>query len=137
MAKLWICGGYKGCWICLNKSEYDLMTSQYVWTCLNNAEYGWICWHIPETTECWICQNSECVWCIIWHKVTVKVTEQLSRHCQTYKMKRFAKRIMVECGCSTKRFSGETGAGRSFVKLGHFDKDFVKDTRKRSLAGKY
>ena len=52
-------------------------------------------------------------------------------------MKRFAKRIMPECGWSTKSFSGETGAGRSFVKLGHFDKDFVKDTRKRSLAGKY
>ena len=29
------------------------------------------------------------------------------------------------------------GGGGRFVKLGHFDKDFVKNTRKRSPAGKH
>ena len=27
--------------------------------------------------------------------------------------------------------------GRRFVELGHFDKDFVKNTRKRGLTGKH
>ena len=62
MAKLWMCKGYTGCWICLNESGYALMTSQYAWIYFNNAEYDWICQHIPEWIESWICQNSEWVW---------------------------------------------------------------------------
>ena len=52
--------------------EYARVTqgAEYAWTslnmprwiCLNNAEYDWIFRHIPEKPECWICQNSECVW---------------------------------------------------------------------------
>ena len=58
MASLWISEGYKGCWICLNEPAYALIImSQYEWICLNNAEYDWICRHIPDKTECWICQN--------------------------------------------------------------------------------
>ena len=46
MARLLISEGYKGCWICLNKSEYALIMSQYEW----KAGY-------------WVFQNySECVW---------------------------------------------------------------------------
>ena len=65
MVRLWIYEGYTGCWICLNNPEYALIMCQYAWNasiCLNSAEYNWICRHIPEKTECWICQNSECVW---------------------------------------------------------------------------
>ena len=62
MTRLGICEGYTGCWICLNKPEYTLMP-QYAWICLNNAEYHWMCRHLPEKTESWICQNFECVWC--------------------------------------------------------------------------
>ena len=55
----------------------------------------------------------------IAYKVTVQITEQLStrqtysEQCQTIKMKSFAKRQVV------------------FVKVGHFDKHFLKNTKKR------
>ena len=48
----------------------------------------------------------------IRHKVTLQITEQLSRqrhvqeeHSQTFKMERFAKRIMPECRRATRNFS--------------------------------
>ena len=47
-------------------------------------------------------------------------------------MKRFAKRISR---CTAKKFSGQ-GGGR-FVELGYYDKDFVKNTRKRGPTGKH
>ena len=53
-------------------------------------------------------------------------------NCQTFKMERFAKRIMNECRCATRNFSGHW----SFVELGHFDKHFVKNTRKKGPAWK-
>ena len=54
----------------------------------------------------------------------VQITEQLSRQkyseqCQTFKTQRFEKK---------KRWNQESG---------HFDKRFVKNTRKRGLAGKH
>ena len=129
MSRLWIREGYKGCWICLNKPEYALIISKYEWICFNNVECDLICRHITGKTECWICQNySECVWCSTYHKVTESI-EQLPRqtyseHCQTFKIKRFAKRIMPECRCATRNFSGQE---EGFVKLGHFDKHFTKN----------
>ena len=48
MTRLWICQGYTGKRICLNKPEYALIMSENAWICLNNAEYDWICWDIPE-----------------------------------------------------------------------------------------
>ena len=136
MMRLWRREGYKGCWICLNKPEYLLIMSQYEWIYLNNAEYDWICRLTPEKTECWICQNySECVWCTAEHKVT-EFTEQLPRqtyseHCQTFKIKRFSKRIMPESRCSTRNFSGQE---EGFVELGHFDKHFIKKTTRAFLS---
>ena len=46
------------------------------------------------------------------HMVTVQITEQLlrqtySEHCQTCKMERFARRIMPECRCTARYFSGQ------------------------------
>ena len=79
MARLWRCEGYTRCWASLNKPEYVILMSQYALICRNNAEYDWICWHIPEKTECWKWQNSGWVWCNIWHKITVQIIEQLSR----------------------------------------------------------
>ena len=37
--------------------------------------------------------------------------ETYSEHCQTFKMERFAKRIMPECRCATRLFSGQWGWG--------------------------
>ena len=34
-----ICKGYKGYWICLNKSKYSLTMPAYAWICLENADY--------------------------------------------------------------------------------------------------
>ena len=42
MARLWICEGYTGCWICLNKPVFTLIMYQYTWIWLNKAEYDWI-----------------------------------------------------------------------------------------------
>ena len=48
----------------------------------------------------------------IVNKITVQITEQLSRqsyseHCQTFNMENFAKRLMPECSCTTTNFSGQ------------------------------
>ena len=56
-------------------------------------------------------------------------------HCQTFKMERFAKKIMPEYRWATRNFSGQGKWG--FVKLGHIDKHFVKNTRKRGPGGKH
>ena len=80
--------------------------------------------------------------------VTVQITEQLLRqtypeHCQTFKMVCFAKRTMPECKCSTRIFSMQGGEGRGgegrgeIVELGHLDKHFVNNIRKRGLTGKH
>ena len=58
MARLQICGGYKGCWICLNKLEYPFKMPQCVWICLNNAEYDYACIYLHRVLnmpEFWIC----------------------------------------------------------------------------------
>ena len=64
-----------------------------------------------------------------WSLVTVQITEKLSRqkyskYCQTFKM---------ECRCGNRNFQGQKRVGGSFVELGYFNKDFVKNTRKKSL----
>ena len=86
-----------------------------------------------------MCQNFQCVWCSTKYKVTVQVIYQLSRqayseYCQTFKMKRFTKKIMWRC--ATKYFQGSGG----FVELGHFDKPFVKTSKPQEemvLPGKH
>ena len=58
-------------------------------------------------------------------------TETYPEHCQTYKMERFVERIMNECKCATRNFSWQGGHGGG-VKLGHFNKNFVKNKKKGS-----
>ena len=89
-------------WVRISLTVFDrvLNKSQYVWIYLNNTEYDFLCQHRPEKTEYWIFQNSKWVCCFTYYKVTVQITEQLStrqtysEHCQTFKMERFAERIM-------------------------------------------
>ena len=50
-----------------------------------------------------------------------------SKHCETFQLERFAKRVMPECWCTNRK--GREG----FVELGQFDKHFVKKTRKRGI----
>ena len=57
-----------------------------------------------------------------------------SDHHQTFEMDRFTKTIMPEW-VRTRNFSGQGGGGRRFLELGHFNKNFVKNTRKRDPAG--
>ena len=73
-----------------------------------------------------------------WHKVT-EFTEQLPRQtysecCQTFKIKHFAKRIMLECRCATRNFSGQE---EEFVELGHFDKHFIKNINRKPKSGNF
>ena len=118
MARLWICKGYSGCWICLNKPEYTLM-SQHVWICLNNAEYKWICQHIPERNrvlnmpEFWMCLMQYIAYghCTnYWTVIETDIFRTLS-HYQTFKMEHFAKRMMSECRYATRNFLGQGGEG--------------------------
>ena len=44
---------------------------------LNMIGYAGI--YLKKKNNCWICQNSKCVWCSTYEKVTVQITEQLSR----------------------------------------------------------
>ena len=57
--------------------------------------------------------------------------ETYSKCYQAFKMDSFAKRIIPRCRCATRTFQGK-GSGR-FAELEHFDKDFVKNTKKRGL----
>ena len=82
----------------LNMPQNALIVAQYVWLCLNNAEYHWICRHIPEKIENWICQNSDAVQSIRslyqLQSRAVIVTKTYLEHCQTtFKMDRFTKKI--------------------------------------------
>ena len=105
MARLWMCEGYTGCWMCLNKPGYSLIMPQYVWACINNAEYASIylnkeSFNMPELLMCLM----QCM-----HKVIVQNTEQLlrQRSIQKFKMECFAKRIMPECRRATRDFPGQ------------------------------
>ena len=129
MAQLSKWEGYTGCWICLNKPVYVLM-SQYLCICLNNAEYDWTCHHVSEKMVFWKCQNS----CLTQY-IAVIGKMMYSEHCQTFKMEFFAKRIMPECRCGTRKFSRQ--GRRAFVGPEYFDKHFLKNMRKRGPVGKY
>ena len=56
-------------------------------------------------------------------------------HCQIFKMERFVKRIMPGCKCTTRIFQGREWG--KIVEMGDFNKHFIKNTRKRSPAGKH
>ena len=104
----------------LNMIEYD-----DVYLKKQSAEYARIILNV-----CLLCVHELFwIWCSTYYKIT-EFTEQLrrqmySKHCQIFRIKRFAKRIMPECRCATRNFSGQE---ESFVELGHFDKHFIKNT---------
>ena len=61
-------------------------------------------------------------------------TEAYSGHSKTFKMERFAKRKkMSELKCATRNFQGK-GMFVEQATLGHYDKEFAKNTRKRGPA---
>ena len=96
MARLWICEGYTGWWIYLNKPEYALIMPQYAWICLNNAEF--VCIYLNK-------QSSK--YTRIQNVSDADIKQTYSEHCQTFRMERFAKRTMPECQRPTKNFSGQ------------------------------
>ena len=55
------------------------------------------------------------------------------RHCQKFKIESIWKRIMSECMYPIKNFQGRG----CFVELGHFNKHFVKNTRKKDPTGQH
>ena len=54
---------------------------------------------------------------------------------QEFKMERFAKKIIPDCRCATRKF--QCRGGGMLVELEHFEKHFIKNTRKRGTAGKH
>ena len=136
MARLWICEGYVGCWICLNEPEYALIMSQYTWMCLNNAEYEWIYRHIREKK-----QNAEYVRILnvsdavhsvrSLHKLLSSYRDRLIQNTVKHLTWAFCKKNNVwVLVCNEKFCRGEGG----FVKLGYFDKHFVR-TQKEAPQG--
>ena len=68
--------------------EYVRVTQGAFWICLNKPDYAFI--------------NCRCT--IYW---AVIKTEKYSELCQTCKMVHFAKKIMPECRCANRNFSGQ------------------------------
>ena len=82
--------------------------------------------------ELWMClmqyiAQGHCTNC--WAVIEI---DTYSEHCQTFKMERFAERIIPKCTCTTRYVSGQKGEG--FVALGDFDNHFVKTPRKWGSA---
>ena len=109
----------------LSNPENARIMSQYLRICLSEAEYDWICQHIPEKTECWICQN-----------VSDALHSTYSEHCQTFKIERSAQRIMPGCSCATRNFSGE-GKGGEVCGTRTLWKKFRQKHQKRDPTGKH
>ena len=118
--RLIISESYTGCWICLNKLEYALIISQYAWIYLSNTKYDWICWHIPEKTQWWICPNvSDTVNSIRW------LYKLLSRYYWGKDVFRTLSKISdVWVQIRNQKFW-------RVVELGHFDKHFVEKHKKK------
>ena len=101
---------------------------------LSNAEYDWIYWHIPEKNsaeyDIIILSVSDAVYSI---RSLNSLSSYQDRHihCQTFKIMHFAKRIMPECRCTTRTFSGQE---EGFVERGHFDKHFIKNKIRAFLS---
>ena len=121
----------------MNKPEHALIVLQCVLICLNKAEYAWICLYIPEysSEDVRILNVPGAVHSIrSLYKSLSSYHKTYSEHCVTFKMEHFAKRIMPECQYATRIFQ-HSGC---FIELGHFDKHFVKNTRKkRPHTGKH
>ena len=93
----------------LNKPDYNM--SEYALVTLNRIEYTGTYLRKQIVEYARINLNvSDAV-----HSIrTVQYTEQLPRqtysdYCQTFKMEHIGKRIMLECRCTTRNFSGEWG----------------------------
>ena len=76
-------------------------------------------------------QEITCNHCINYGAVIEKKTYSELR--QTFKMERFAQRIIPECRCAMRKFSRQEREG--IVESGYFDKHFVKNTRERGPTG--
>ena len=113
MARLWICMGYTGCLICLNMLAYT--------------------WK----TECWLYLISEYIWCSTGHKVTVQITEQLSRQkCIQNTVKHWRLSVLQKENALMQLCNQNFFRAGEVLELGYFDKHFVKNTQKSALAGK-
>ena len=132
-ARIWIKEGYTECWICLNKSEYTLIISQYAWICLNNGLYDWITsvnLNKQSFAYARILNVSDAGHCI--KSPYILLSSYWDRR---IKNEHFPKGIMRESTCATRHFQGK--GGRGFVELGRFDNYVVKNTRKRGPARKH
>ena len=89
---------------------------------VNVTKYAVFCGLVIFTEEV---LNGKLHFCVQW--------KTYSEHCQTFKIERFAKRIMSKCRGATIIFQDREG----FVELGPFDKYFVKNRKKRPYRGTF
>ena len=116
-------------WISLNIPLQCLIMLGYfliVLNALNIPKHTWIN-RVLNMPKFWMCliqyiASGHCTnyWAVI-------ETDAYSEHCQSFKIERFARRILLEYRCTTKLFQARAG----FVELGQFIKHFVKSTSKK------
>ena len=110
---------------------------EYVLTTLNMIEYGGIYLKKQSAEYARILNVSDAL-----HSIrspyrllsSYRDRETYPEHCQTFKMERFAKRIMPECRCATKNFSGQRGGG-GLWNWGTSIKILSKTPQKRASQG--
>ena len=105
-----------------------LIMLYFAWMCLNNVEYACMYLHKQSSEYAVILNVSDKV-----HKVTVHITEQLSRqwHIQNT-VKHLTWRVLLKEYCLCAGVQPEMFLARGgFVELGHFDKHFLKNASQR------
>ena len=121
MARLWICEGNTGSW-----------------TCLNYAEYYWICWHIPQkqTAEyARILNVSDTVY-------SIRSMYKLVSSYQDRDVFRTLSNIWDGAFCKKNNAWVQVCNQKFFTEIlrevcGHFNKDFVKNPRRKDSVGKH
>ena len=129
MSGFCICKRCTRFWICLNKPEYALIMPQYACIFLNNAECDSIYRHKSE-------HNINADYARILNMSLYKLLNRYrdrdaSRHCQTFRIERFAKRIMPEC-----KFAPRNISGQGIVERGYFKKYFAQNRRITGAAAR-
>ena len=134
------------CWICLNNPEYALIMFNMQFSnaliTLNMIEYDGIYLknRVLNMPEFWMCLMQ---YIAKGHCTNYCAVIEIERRIQnTTKHLRWSALqnnkiiiiIIPECRGATQNFSGQGGGGGFWlVELGHFDKDFLKNTRKNGL----
>ena len=99
-ARLWMCKGYTGYWICLTNTSICL---KHTWInrVLNMPEF-WMC--LMQYIVC----STQYMMQSLYKLLSNYPNRCILRHCQTFKIERFAKTIVPECRHTIRKFSWQS-----------------------------